>query len=496
MGEYNYKQKDAQEWVQPLRRNPEREKNLANSAILRRMGASEPKPLSASMRERFESGFAADFSNIRVSRGYVPPELGGKAVMRGTDILLSEDAGEDVLGHELAHVVQQALGRVPRGGFPVVREAGLEQEADAEGAKVAAGGVSSMTGGFSTIVPLSPACAPSSFPVMCKDKPNKELRAQARARQAQDVTEDKADSAQVIAQMQGKVSKEQYDAYMTDSLNHRREDLMGNLDSIRNDENMAKRFGGLLPMLEFMEANPDINLKTDGAAHGVVENDGSANVYLNGVGTGKAVGGLQRAQMLHEMTHVRNTVTGFNRLNTPPGAQPFTFSEGSKMLAGHTPVNTMGTGTKEGNAMGKAVNEPRGTLGVTSQTVQDAATGGSNEVFAATLNEYMHAGKSKDTKERSAAVRGELERLVGPGGITKVQDDKGNMAEPTAYANQMMYLIFENRDLFDEGFYDSDVFKGIQSMVSQMNDESNYTAAGDGESAHIDLALKPYKRKP
>ena len=44
----------------------------------------------------------------------------------------------DVLGHELAHVVQQAQGRVA-GGFPVVENAALEQEADVMGARVASG---------------------------------------------------------------------------------------------------------------------------------------------------------------------------------------------------------------------------------------------------------------------------------------------------------------------------------------------------------------------
>ena len=91
------------------------------------------QPMSPQLREKFEPGFCADFTNIRISRGHIPEEMGVQAVAQGTDILLDESAGMDVLGHELAHVVQQAQGRV-EGGFPVVENAALEQEADVMGA--------------------------------------------------------------------------------------------------------------------------------------------------------------------------------------------------------------------------------------------------------------------------------------------------------------------------------------------------------------------------
>ena len=107
---------------------------ITTNEMLHMSNAGAPQPMSPALREKFEPGFSADFSNIRISRGHIPEELGVQAVAKGTDILLDSSAGMDVLGHELAHVVQQAQGRVA-GGYPVVENAGLEHEADVMGAK-------------------------------------------------------------------------------------------------------------------------------------------------------------------------------------------------------------------------------------------------------------------------------------------------------------------------------------------------------------------------
>lgn len=123
----------------PASKAPAQEpKAVSRSQMLRLSGAGEPQPMSPALRERFEPGFAADFSNIRISRGRIPEEMGVQAVAQGTDILLDSRAGMDVLGHELAHVVQQAQGRVA-GGYPVVENAALEHEADVMGQRAAAG---------------------------------------------------------------------------------------------------------------------------------------------------------------------------------------------------------------------------------------------------------------------------------------------------------------------------------------------------------------------
>ena len=154
---------------------PVQEAAPSRSEMLHLSGAGAPQPMSPQLREKFEPGFGADFSNIRISRGHIPEELGVEAVAQGTDILLDERAGMDVLGHELAHVVQQAQGRV-EGGFPVVENAALEHEADVMGARVSSGltaeaGPQNGFGGETmSIAPMSSASAPAQ----CKSGKSKE----------------------------------------------------------------------------------------------------------------------------------------------------------------------------------------------------------------------------------------------------------------------------------------------------------------------------------
>lgn len=154
---------------------PVQEAAPSRSEMLRLSGAGAPQPMSPQLREKFEPGFGADFSNIRISRGHIPEELGVEAVAQGTDILLDERAGMDVLGHELAHVVQQAQGRV-EGGFPVVENAALEREADVMGERVSsgltaqAGSQNGFGGETMTIAPMSAASAPAQ----CKSGKSKE----------------------------------------------------------------------------------------------------------------------------------------------------------------------------------------------------------------------------------------------------------------------------------------------------------------------------------
>ena len=107
-----------------------------------------------------------------------------QAVAQGTDILLDESVGMDVLGHELAHAVQQAQGRV-ESGFPVVENAALEHEADVMGARVASGltaqaGPQNGFGGEAmTIAPMSSASASAQ----CKAGKNKKKGKEAAAPQ-------------------------------------------------------------------------------------------------------------------------------------------------------------------------------------------------------------------------------------------------------------------------------------------------------------------------
>ena len=69
-----------------------REAVPSRSQMLHLSGAGAPQPMSPQLREKFEPGFQADFTNIRISRGHIPEELGVQAVAQGTDILLDADA--------------------------------------------------------------------------------------------------------------------------------------------------------------------------------------------------------------------------------------------------------------------------------------------------------------------------------------------------------------------------------------------------------------------
>ena len=101
------------------------------------------------VKQKMEDSFGTDFSSVRVHpESSQAPEVGALAYTQGTDIHFAPgqfkpdtSTGQQLLGHELAHVVQQAEGRVQPtteiGGMPVNDNEGLEHEADVLGAQAA-----------------------------------------------------------------------------------------------------------------------------------------------------------------------------------------------------------------------------------------------------------------------------------------------------------------------------------------------------------------------
>lgn len=101
------------------------------------------------VKQRMEESFNTDFSGVRVHpESSKAPEVGALAYTQGTDIHFAPgqfkpdtSAGQQLLGHELAHVIQQAEGRVQPtteiGGMPVNDNESLEHEADILGAQAA-----------------------------------------------------------------------------------------------------------------------------------------------------------------------------------------------------------------------------------------------------------------------------------------------------------------------------------------------------------------------
>lgn len=98
------------------------------------------KPLPGALLAKMEKAFGADFSAVRVHEGPQPARIGALAFTTGTDIYFAQGRyqpdtvrGQQLLGHELAHVIQQRQGRVrPMGdaALAVVQDRALEAEAD------------------------------------------------------------------------------------------------------------------------------------------------------------------------------------------------------------------------------------------------------------------------------------------------------------------------------------------------------------------------------
>ena len=96
--------------------------------------------------------FATDFSSVRVHEGPQAQAVGALAYTQGSDLFFApgqydphSEKGQELIGHELAHTVQQAQGRVAapaqakEGGPAINADASLEREADEMGARAARG---------------------------------------------------------------------------------------------------------------------------------------------------------------------------------------------------------------------------------------------------------------------------------------------------------------------------------------------------------------------
>ncbi len=108
--------------------------------------------LPAAVQTKMEASFGTDFSSVRVVPSSAEASgLGAAAFARGNEIHFApgqydpeSTGGQQLIGHELAHVVQQRAGRASPAamlakGLAVVEDIGLELEADAAGARAAAG---------------------------------------------------------------------------------------------------------------------------------------------------------------------------------------------------------------------------------------------------------------------------------------------------------------------------------------------------------------------
>jgi hypothetical protein len=133
--------------------------------------------LPEATRQKMEGAFGTDFSSVRVHEGSHVAQLGGLAYTQGTDVHFAAGkyrpgtpAGDRLIGHELTHVIQQSGGRVPSPqgtDSPVVRDKGLEQEADRLGELAAEGKQVSVLGAAGA----SAVLAKEAEAVQCKEGP-------------------------------------------------------------------------------------------------------------------------------------------------------------------------------------------------------------------------------------------------------------------------------------------------------------------------------------
>ncbi len=106
------------------------------------------QPLPEPIQKKMESFFNTSFADVRVHVGNEAGSIGALAFTHGTDLYFApgqynpqSTQGQQLLGHELTHVVQQRAGRVrnPLGaGVAVVQDPGLEAEAERMGQRAAA----------------------------------------------------------------------------------------------------------------------------------------------------------------------------------------------------------------------------------------------------------------------------------------------------------------------------------------------------------------------
>ena len=115
-------------------------------------GGGNSGGLPNEVQGKMEGALGADFSNVNIhANSSKASDVGALAYTQGNDVHFAPGqfkpdtkSGQELIGHELQHVVQQRENRVKPttqvGSMPVNDDKGLEKEADVMGAKAAAGG--------------------------------------------------------------------------------------------------------------------------------------------------------------------------------------------------------------------------------------------------------------------------------------------------------------------------------------------------------------------
>jgi uncharacterized protein DUF4157 len=112
--------------------------------------------LPEAVRGKMEGAFGTSFEDVRIHQGDHAEGVGAAAYAQGSNLHFAPGqyapgtpAGDELIGHELTHVVQQRAGRVdaPQHKGGINDDPALEAEADTMGARAAAGDRVAMPGG-------------------------------------------------------------------------------------------------------------------------------------------------------------------------------------------------------------------------------------------------------------------------------------------------------------------------------------------------------------
>jgi hypothetical protein len=149
--------------------------NRAVTRLLETARRAPAQPLPEALRQSMEKRLGADFSQVRVHESEIPPQLGARAYVQENDIHIAPGSynpasarGRHLIGHELAHVLQQRGGRAQRPSqtAPFNDAPHLEAEAERTGRQAEAVRVPALPSPLGArLLPAIHAALPQNAPV-------------------------------------------------------------------------------------------------------------------------------------------------------------------------------------------------------------------------------------------------------------------------------------------------------------------------------------------
>lgn len=159
-------------------------KQAASPDIIQAVRSSgRPRAIPEPIREKMGASLGMDFSSVKIYESPLVGEQGAQAAAMGNEIAFAPGkfnmgsfSGQALLGHELAHIGQQARGEVSGGGL--VRNSSFEHQADVQGMMAARGETAVSPSAGAQIAPMS--AAPLAGTALQAKESKKERKARSR----------------------------------------------------------------------------------------------------------------------------------------------------------------------------------------------------------------------------------------------------------------------------------------------------------------------------